>query len=84
MNEVCQKSFKRPYDLKRHQVVHNSDRPFECEHCKKTFKLIKHLTRHQKVHENPPKEEKKKPEKRKRPQKDNVSLFRVGMYPKIV
>ncbi|KAI8813425.1 hypothetical protein BJ742DRAFT_672791 [Cladochytrium replicatum] len=36
--EVCDMSFRRSHDLRRHvQATHSTDRPFTCDQCKKSF-----------------------------------------------
>uniref|UniRef100_A0A8C4T6R0 C2H2-type domain-containing protein n=1 Tax=Erpetoichthys calabaricus TaxID=27687 RepID=A0A8C4T6R0_ERPCA len=50
---VCEKSFKRAWELFSHEVVHNSDRPFHCDICQtcgKAFKQSSYLVIHQRAH----------------------------------
>ncbi|XP_071954704.1 uncharacterized protein [Antedon mediterranea] len=48
--EKCNKSFKQPYLLKRHSVVHTGERKFACSVCNKTFKLQSTLNHHNATH----------------------------------
>ncbi|ERE65042.1 zinc finger protein [Cricetulus griseus] len=48
--EVCQKSFIRAPDLKKHQRVHSNERPFACHMCDKAFKYTSHLKDHERRH----------------------------------
>ncbi|KAG2457561.1 zinc finger protein 708-like [Polypterus senegalus] len=47
---VCEKSFKRAWELFSHEVVHNSDRPFHCDICQATFKRHSDYKSHRMVH----------------------------------
>lgn len=44
--DVCNKSFKRKNDLRRHYRSHSNDRMYVC-HCKQSYKFMSHLRRHQ-------------------------------------
>lgn len=44
--DVCDKSFKRKNDLRRHYRSHSNDRMYVC-HCKQSYKFMSHLRRHQ-------------------------------------
>ncbi|KAI8810285.1 hypothetical protein BJ742DRAFT_198929 [Cladochytrium replicatum] len=45
--EVCEMSFRRSHDLRRHvQATHSTDRPFTCDQCKKSFSRKDHYRRH--------------------------------------
>lgn len=33
----CEKSFGRAEHLRRHQLIHNDNRPFTCRYCPKDF-----------------------------------------------
>lgn len=50
MCQVCGKVFKRSECLKRHLVVHSTERPFKCDVCGSSFKDRGNLKTHQKVH----------------------------------
>lgn len=43
---ICNKDFASPYNVRRHQLTHSDDRPFECEYCSKSFKEKSSLTKH--------------------------------------
>ena len=34
---LCKKSFSSKANLKKHQIIHNNDKPWKCELCDKTF-----------------------------------------------
>ncbi|ODO08916.1 hypothetical protein L198_00655 [Cryptococcus wingfieldii CBS 7118] len=44
--DLCQQSFNRNHDLKRHKRIHLSVKPFACEKCGKTFSRKDALRRH--------------------------------------
>ena len=45
----CFKSYKRPEHLRRHQLSHSTERPYECAVCKSTFQRSDVLKRHLKT-----------------------------------
>ena len=54
--EICRKTFKSSYDLKKHvQYGPHSDKQFSCEECSNSFPRKDNLAKHVKmVHENIP------------------------------
>ena len=42
----CSKSYKRPEHLRRHQLSHSTERPYECALCRSTFQRSDVLKRH--------------------------------------
>lgn len=55
---ICNKDFASPYNVRRHQLTHSDDRPYECQYCSKTFKEKSSLTKHVKrVHYEKEKDE---------------------------
>ncbi|KAH9387804.1 hypothetical protein TYRP_009001 [Tyrophagus putrescentiae] len=48
--QQCNKSFDFPSNLKIHQRVHTSDRPYKCTVCSKSFTQTSDLKRHQLLH----------------------------------
>ncbi|XP_076860969.1 uncharacterized protein LOC143514074 [Brachyhypopomus gauderio] len=44
---VCEKTFTRSADMRRHQASHTTERPFACLYCGKTFRYTFDLRRHQ-------------------------------------
>ncbi|XP_030053554.1 zinc finger protein 2 homolog [Microcaecilia unicolor] len=47
---VCDKSFKRAWELFSHEVVHNEERPFHCNLCDASFKRHSDFKSHRLVH----------------------------------
>jgi hypothetical protein len=45
----CSKSYKRPEHLRRHQLSHSAERPYECTFCRSTFQRSDVLKRHLKT-----------------------------------
>ncbi|XP_028401522.1 zinc finger and BTB domain-containing protein 24-like isoform X2 [Dendronephthya gigantea] len=43
---ICNKDFASPYNVRRHQLTHSDDRPYECQYCSKSFKEKSSLTKH--------------------------------------
>ncbi|AAS51878.1 ADL042Wp [Eremothecium gossypii ATCC 10895] len=54
--EICGKDFKRPSALRTHMVVHNNDKPYNCEHrgCQKRFNVKSNMLRHMRKHKEAP------------------------------
>ena len=48
--DFCQKSFVRPSVLKKHLIVHNQEKKFECEICNVKFKRKHDMNVHLKKH----------------------------------
>uniref|UniRef100_A0A8C3CKC3 C2H2-type domain-containing protein n=1 Tax=Cairina moschata TaxID=8855 RepID=A0A8C3CKC3_CAIMO len=47
---VCEKAFKRAWELFSHEVVHNEERPFRCDLCEASFKRHSDFKSHRLVH----------------------------------
>lgn len=43
---MCDKSFGRPSDLRRHAVLHTGEKKHQCDECSKEFSQRYHLVRH--------------------------------------
>uniref|UniRef100_A0AAY5ERC7 C2H2-type domain-containing protein n=1 Tax=Electrophorus electricus TaxID=8005 RepID=A0AAY5ERC7_ELEEL len=47
---VCMKVFSAPSKLRRHMLIHTSQRPFGCQLCTKAFRQLTHLKIHMTTH----------------------------------
>ncbi|XP_046751106.1 zinc finger protein 267-like [Diprion similis] len=50
--KICDKSFIRASDLRRHCSIHDARKPYECDICKKQFGLKSYLYAHVLTHDN--------------------------------
>ena len=46
--ETCNKEFASPYNLRRHQLTHTDEKPYQCDICNRQFKEKSSLTKHMK------------------------------------
>lgn len=46
--DVCHKDFASPYNLRRHQLTHTDEKPFQCPVCARQFKEKSSLSKHMK------------------------------------
>ncbi|XP_038245272.1 zinc finger protein 436-like isoform X1 [Dermochelys coriacea] len=46
----CGKSFRRKWDLTKHQRTHSGERPYPCTDCSKSFSHVSNLIKHQRIH----------------------------------
>ena len=48
--KLCEKTFLKVWELKKHERNHADIRPYSCRFCTLTFKLSTHAKRHEVVH----------------------------------
>jgi uncharacterized Zn-finger protein len=46
----CKKSFNSRFSMKRHQLIHQPDKPYACVYCPKRFLLKQYLCEHTSIH----------------------------------
>ncbi|NWW46422.1 MAZ protein, partial [Pedionomus torquatus] len=49
--EMCGKAFRDVYHLKRHQLSHSDEKPFQCPVCHQRFKRKDRMSYHVRSHE---------------------------------
>lgn len=48
--DICNKSFMRKSDLKKHMRIHSGEKPYSYDICGRTFSISGNLSRHLKRH----------------------------------
>ena len=48
--DICDKTFVRAEDMKRHKLIHTGEKPHECEVCHKRFLKSENLKLHARIH----------------------------------
>lgn len=46
----CRKKFSSRFSMKRHQLIHQPEKPFQCSYCMKKFILKQYLDEHVYIH----------------------------------